>query len=43
MSDFIEAASPRLITTYGRLPISLSHGHGGWAGDDNDQQYLAGL
>ena len=43
MSAFIEAASPHVMTTYGRLPIALSHGQGGWVWDVNGKKYLDGL
>ena len=43
MSAFIEAASPHVMTTYGRLPIALSRGQGVWVWDVNGKKYLAGL
>ena len=43
MSAFIEAASPHVMTTYGRLPIALSHGQGVWVWDVNGKKYLDGL
>ena len=43
MSTFIEAASPHVMTTYGRLPIALSHGQGVWVWDVNGKKYLDGL
>ena len=43
MSAFIEAASPHVMNTYGRLPIALSHGQGVWVWDVNGKKYLDGL
>ncbi|MGV0983355.1 MAG: aspartate aminotransferase family protein [Limnohabitans sp.] len=43
MSAFIEAASPHTMTTYGRLPIALSHGQGCRVWDVNGKQYLDAL
>ena len=43
MSVFIEAASPHVMNTYGRLPIALSHGQGVWVWDVNGKKYLDGL
>jgi len=43
MSAFIEAASPHVMTTYGRLPIALSRGQGVWVWDVNGKKYLDGL
>ena len=43
MSAFIEAASPHVMNTYGRLPIALSHGQGAWVWDVNGKKYLDGL
>ena len=43
MSAFIEATSPHVMTTYGRLPIALSHGQGVWVWDVNGKKYLDGL
>ncbi|MFM9879888.1 MAG: aspartate aminotransferase family protein [Burkholderiaceae bacterium] len=40
---FIEATSPHLMNTYGRLPIALSHGQGVWVWDVNGKKYLDGL
>ncbi|MES2940192.1 MAG: aspartate aminotransferase family protein [Pseudomonadota bacterium] len=37
---FIEAASPHLMNTYGRLPIALSHGDGVHVWDVNGKRYL---
>ncbi|MBC7438334.1 MAG: aspartate aminotransferase family protein, partial [Bdellovibrionales bacterium] len=42
-SAFIEAASPHLMNTYGRLPIALSHGQGCRVWDVNGKSYLDGL
>jgi len=42
-SDFIEAASPHTMNTYGRLPIALSHGQGCRVWDVNGKQYLDAL
>jgi len=39
----IEAASPHVMNTYGRLPIALSHGQGSRVWDINGKQYLDGL
>ena len=39
----IEAASPHVMNTYGRLPIALSHGQGCRVWDVNGKQYLDGL
>ncbi len=39
----IEAASPHVMNTYGRLPIALSHGHGCRVWDVNGKSYLDGL
>ena len=41
--DFIEAASPHTMNTYGRLPIALSHGQGVRVWDVNGKQYLDAL
>jgi acetylornithine/N-succinyldiaminopimelate aminotransferase len=40
---FIEAASPHVMTTYGRLPIALSHGQGCRVWDVNGKVYLDAL
>ncbi len=42
-SNFIEAASPHTMNTYGRLPIALSHGQGCRVWDVNGKQYLDAL
>jgi len=42
-SAFIEAASPHVMNTYGRLPIALSHGQGCRVWDVNGKSYLDGL
>ncbi|MFD0666656.1 aspartate aminotransferase family protein [Ramlibacter sp. MAHUQ-53] len=39
----IEAASPHVMNTYGRLPIALSHGKGVRLWDVNGKQYLDAL
>ena len=39
----IEATSPHVMNTYGRLPIALSHGQGCRVWDVNGKQYLDGL
>ena len=39
----IEAASPHVMNTYGRLPIALSHGQGCRVWDINGKEYLDGL
>jgi acetylornithine/N-succinyldiaminopimelate aminotransferase len=39
----IEAASPHVMNTYGRLPIAMSHGQGCRVWDVNGKQYLDGL
>ena len=39
----IEAASPHLMNTYGRLPIALSHGQGCRIWDVNGKSYLDAL
>ncbi len=39
----IEAASPHVMNTYGRLPIALSHGQGVRAWDVNGKSYLDAL
>lgn len=39
----IEAASPHVMNTYGRVPIALSHGQGLRVWDVNGKRYLDGL
>ncbi len=39
----IEAASPHVMNTYGRLPIALSHGRGVRVWDVNGKEYLDAL
>ncbi|MEO8023489.1 aspartate aminotransferase family protein [Polaromonas sp.] len=39
----IEATSPHVMNTYGRLPIALSHGQGCRVWDVNGKEYLDGL
>ncbi|MFZ2736748.1 MAG: aspartate aminotransferase family protein [Burkholderiaceae bacterium] len=39
----IEASSPHVMNTYGRLPIALSHGEGCRVWDVNGKSYLDGL
>jgi acetylornithine aminotransferase len=39
----IEAASPHVMNTYGRLPIALSHGQGSRVWDVNGKEYLDAL
>ena len=39
----IEAASPHVMNTYGRVPIALSHGQGCRVWDINGKPYLDGL
>jgi acetylornithine/N-succinyldiaminopimelate aminotransferase len=39
----IDAASPHVMNTYGRLPIALSHGQGSRVWDVNGKQYLDAL
>jgi acetylornithine and succinylornithine aminotransferases len=43
MTAFIEAASPHVMNTYGRLPIALSHGQGCRVWDVNGKEYLDAL
>ena len=43
MTAFVEAASPHVMNTYGRVPIALSHGQGVWVWDINGKKYLDGL
>ena len=40
---YLEAASPHVMNTYGRLPIALSHGEGCRVWDINGKSYLDGL
>jgi len=40
---FVEAASPHVMNTYGRLPIALSHGQGCRVWDVNGKEYLDAL
>ena len=42
-SQFIEAASPHVMNTYGRLPIAMSHGQGCRVWDVNGKSYLDAL
>ncbi|NDP40508.1 MAG: aspartate aminotransferase family protein [Rhodoferax sp.] len=42
-TPFIEAASPHVMNTYGRLPIALSHGQGCRVWDVNGKSYLDAL
>ena len=42
-SHLIEATSPHVMTTYGRLPIALSHGQGCRVWDVNGKCYLDAL
>jgi len=39
----IEASSPHVMNTYGRVPIALSHGQGARVWDVNGKQYLDAL
>ena len=39
----IEAASPHLMNTYGRVPIALTHGRGVRVWDVNGKEYLDAL
>ena len=41
--DHIEATSPHVMNTYGRLPIALSHGQGCRVWDVNGKSYLDAL
>ncbi|RYG13049.1 MAG: aspartate aminotransferase family protein [Burkholderiales bacterium] len=41
--QFVEAASPHTMNTYGRVPIALSHGQGCRVWDVNGKEYLDGL
>jgi len=43
MTAHIEATSPHVMNTYGRLPIAMSHGRGCRVWDVNGKQYLDGL
>ena len=43
MTAFIEAASPHVMNTYGRVPIALDHGQGCRVWDVNGKQYLDAL
>ncbi len=43
LPNFIEAASPHVMNTYGRLPIALSHGQGCRVWDINGKAYIDGL
>lgn len=43
MTTFIEAASPHVMNTYGRVPIALSHGQGCNVWDVNGKMYLDAL
>ena len=40
---YLEAASPHVMNTYGRLPMALSHGEGCRVWDINGKSYLDGL
>ena len=42
-ADFIEASSPHVMNTYGRVPIALSHGQGCRVWDVNGKSYLDAL
>src|SRR5665811_2349317 len=42
-ATLIEAASPHVMNTYGRLPIAMSHGQGCRVWDINGKCYLDGL
>src|SRR5664279_2477490 len=42
-TPFIEAASPHVMNTYGRLPIALTHGQGCRVWDVNGKSYLDAL
>jgi len=41
--QFIEASSPHVMNTYGRVPIALSHGQGCRVWDVNGKEYLDAL
>ena len=43
LPDHIEATSPHVMNTYGRLPIALSHGQGCRVWDVNGKSYLDAL
>ncbi|MEO6321409.1 MAG: aspartate aminotransferase family protein [Polaromonas sp.] len=43
LPDHIEAASPHVMNTYGRLPIALSHGQGCRVWDVNGKSYIDAL
>lgn len=43
MTAFIEAASPHVMNTYGRVPIALERGQGSRVWDVNGKQYLDAL
>jgi len=43
LPQHIEAVSPHVMNTYGRLPIALSHGQGCRVWDVNGKEYLDGL
>ncbi|MGC1174879.1 aspartate aminotransferase family protein [Polaromonas sp.] len=43
LPQHIEAASPHVMNTYGRLPIAMSHGQGCRVWDVNGKEYLDGL
>ena len=43
MTAFVEASSPHLMNTYGRVPIALSHGQGMRVWDINGKSYLDAL
>ena len=43
MSAFIEAASPHVMNTYGRVPIALERGQGCRVWDVNGKEYLDAL
>ena len=43
MTAFIEATSPHVMNTYGRVPIALSHGQGCHVWDVNEKLYLDAL
>ncbi|WP_353236554.1 aspartate aminotransferase family protein [Diaphorobacter ruginosibacter] len=43
MTAFVEAASPHVMNTYGRVPIALDRGQGVRVWDVNGKEYLDGL
>ena len=43
MPAFIEAASPHVMNTYGRVPLALSHGQGCRVWDINSKSYIDAL